>query len=67
MFEIIILLSIGCIVYLFTKKSDKRPKQPIRRKREWAYGRVVEKTDTVHAYEPEVIKQTPKLVSDPYH
>lgn len=65
MFEIIILLSIGCIVYLFTKKSDKRPKQPIRRKSEWAYGRVVEKTDTVHSYEPEVIKQTPKLVEAP--
>jgi len=60
-FELIIVLSIGCIVYLFTKKGKK----PKRRLNEWEQGASVRRPNSVHAFEPKVVGQNPKVVEVP--
>ncbi|HHG3345035.1 TPA: DUF2726 domain-containing protein [Vibrio parahaemolyticus] len=59
--ELLILISLACIVYLFTKKGKK----PKRRLNEWEQGAVVRRPNCVHSFEPKVAEKSPKEVPLP--
>ncbi|TOG85389.1 DUF2726 domain-containing protein, partial [Vibrio parahaemolyticus] len=61
MAELIILLSLVCLVFLFTKKGKKRK----RRLNEWDQGVAAKRSNNVHAFDPKVIDRHPKLVEVP--
>ncbi|EHH1238174.1 DUF2726 domain-containing protein [Vibrio parahaemolyticus] len=56
--ELLILISLVCIVYLFTKKGKK----PKRRLNEWEQGAAVRRPNSVHSFEPKVVEKNPKIV-----
>lgn len=61
MAELIILLSLVCLVFLFTKKGKKRK----RRLNEWDQGVAAKRSNNVHAFDTKVIDRHPKLVEVP--
>ncbi|TOL17487.1 hypothetical protein CGI02_25220, partial [Vibrio parahaemolyticus] len=61
MAELIILLSLVFLVFLFTKKGKKHK----RRLNEWDQGVAAKRSNNVHAFDTEVIDRHPKLVEVP--
>ena len=61
MFELIIVLSIGCFVYLFTERGKK----PKRRLNEWEQDATVRRPNSVHSFEPKVVEKSPNIVEVP--
>ncbi|TOA80107.1 hypothetical protein CGK18_23810, partial [Vibrio parahaemolyticus] len=61
MAELIILLSLVCLVFLFTKKGKKHK----RRLNEWDQGAAAKRSNNVHAFDTKVIDRHPKLVEVP--
>ncbi|EGQ7947957.1 DUF2726 domain-containing protein [Vibrio parahaemolyticus] len=61
MAELIILLSLVCLVFLFAKKGKKRK----RRFNEWDQGVAAKRSNNVHAFDTKVIDRHPKLVEVP--
>ncbi|MFW1332002.1 DUF2726 domain-containing protein, partial [Vibrio parahaemolyticus] len=59
--ELLILIPLACIVYLFTKKGKK----PKRRLNEWEQGAAARRPNSVHSFEPKVVEKSPKIVELP--
>ncbi|EKA7409205.1 DUF2726 domain-containing protein [Vibrio parahaemolyticus] len=59
--ELLILISLACIVYLFTKKGKK----PKRRLNEWEQDAAVRRPNNVHSFEPKVVEKNPTIVEVP--
>ncbi|MCG6478932.1 DUF2726 domain-containing protein [Vibrio parahaemolyticus] len=61
MAELLILISLACIVCLFTKKGNK----PKRRLNEWEQGAAVRRPNSIHSFEPKAVEINPKIVEIP--
>ncbi|HHY0466734.1 TPA: DUF2726 domain-containing protein [Vibrio parahaemolyticus] len=59
--ELLILIPLACIVYLFTKKGKK----PKRRLNEWEQGAAARRPNSVYSFEPKVVEKSPKIVELP--
>ncbi|MGL1605092.1 DUF2726 domain-containing protein [Vibrio parahaemolyticus] len=59
--ELLILMSLVCIVYLFTKKGKK----PKRRLNEWEQRATVRRPNSIHSFEPKAVDNSPKIIEVP--
>ena len=59
--ELLILISLACIVYLFTKKRKK----PKRRLNEWEQGAAVRRPNSINSFEPKAVEKNLKIVEEP--
>ncbi len=60
--ELLIIISLACIVYLFTKKGKKSK----RRINEWEQSAAVRRPNSIHSFEPKAVEKSPKIVEVPF-